>query len=69
MVSGIVTAILLASFIAGTAWAFSARRRAEFDRAARLPLEETLPQEGAKESFAGHQRADVAGDVRTGDRS
>ena len=40
MVSGIVTAILLASFIAGTAWAFSARRRAEFDRAARLPLEE-----------------------------
>jgi len=45
MVSGIVTAILLACFIAGTAWAFSARRRAEFDRAARLPLEESAAQD------------------------
>ena len=46
MIPGIVTAVLLAAFIAGTAWAFSARRRAEFDAAARLPLErdaETLP--------------------------
>ena len=40
MVSGIVTAILLASFIAGVAWAWSARRRGEFERAAQLPLEE-----------------------------
>lgn len=50
MVSGIVTAILLGSFIAGTAWAFSARRRAEFDHAARLPLEDApLHGEAAKE--------------------
>jgi cbb3-type cytochrome oxidase subunit 3 len=41
MVSGIVTAILLGSFIAGTIWAWSARRRDEFERASRLPLEES----------------------------
>ena len=43
MIAGIVTAILLASFLAGSAWAFSARRRAEFDAAARMPLEEDAP--------------------------
>ncbi len=43
MTAGIVTAILLATFIAGTAWAFSKRRRAEFEAAARLPLEEDAP--------------------------
>ena len=52
MVSGIVTAILLACFIAGTAWAFSARRRADFDRAARLPLEEHAPQDDAAKEDA-----------------
>jgi cytochrome c oxidase cbb3-type subunit 4 len=41
MLSGIVTAILLGSFLAGTAWAWSARRREEFDHAARLPLDDT----------------------------
>ena len=40
MISGIVTAILLASFLAGSAWAYSSRRRAEFDAAARMALEE-----------------------------
>ncbi|MGH8030472.1 MAG: cbb3-type cytochrome oxidase subunit 3 [Arenimonas sp.] len=39
MVSGIITAILLGAFLAGTAWAWSARRRDEFDAAARLPLD------------------------------
>ena len=38
MVSGIITAILLAVFIAGWAWAWSPRRKAGFDAAARLPL-------------------------------
>ena len=42
MVSGIVTAILLACFIAGTAWAYSSKRKSEFDEAARLPLEENI---------------------------
>ena len=40
MIAGIATAILLACFLAGTAMVFSRRRRAEFDAAARLPLEE-----------------------------
>ncbi|MEO8161309.1 MAG: cbb3-type cytochrome c oxidase subunit 3 [Arenimonas sp.] len=40
MIAGIITAILLASFLGGCAWAFSSRRRADFEAAARLPLEE-----------------------------
>jgi len=40
MVSGIVTALLLLVFIGGWAWAWSPRRRAAFDKAARLPLQE-----------------------------
>ena len=40
MVAGIVTALLLATFIAGWAWAWSPRRRATFDEAAQLPLQE-----------------------------
>lgn len=38
MISGIVTAILLACFLGITAWAWSSRRRADFEAAARLPL-------------------------------
>jgi cytochrome c oxidase cbb3-type subunit 4 len=40
MLSGLVTAALLIAFLAGTAWAFSPRRRADFEDAARLPLDE-----------------------------
>jgi cytochrome c oxidase cbb3-type subunit 4 len=40
MLSGLVTALLLGSFLAGTAWAFHPRRRRDFDAAARLPLDE-----------------------------
>jgi cytochrome c oxidase cbb3-type subunit 4 len=43
MIAGIVTAILLGSFLAGTAWAYSGRRQAEFEAAARVPLEENIP--------------------------
>ena len=43
MIAGIVTAILLVSFLAGCAWAYSSRRREEFEAAARLPLEEDAP--------------------------
>lgn len=39
MISGIVTAILLGSFIAGVIWAYSDARKGEFEAAARLPLE------------------------------
>ncbi len=40
MLSGIVTAILLTCFLAGTAWAWSDKRRRDFDEAARLPLDD-----------------------------
>jgi len=43
MIAGIVTAILLVSFLAGTAWAYSSKRKPEFEAAARLPLEENTP--------------------------
>ena len=39
MVSGIVTGALIVLFIAGWAWAWSPRRKRDFDEAARLPLE------------------------------
>ena len=32
--------ILLVTFLGGVAWAFSRKRKPEFDAAARLPLEE-----------------------------
>ena len=45
MLSGIVTAILLLLFLAGCAWAWSPRRNAGFDAAARLPLEDSGDEE------------------------
>ena len=41
MVAGIVTAILLVMFIAGWIWAWRPERKAAFDAAARLPLNDT----------------------------
>lgn len=38
MISGIVTALLLASFAGITVWAYSARNRTRFEDASRLPL-------------------------------
>ena len=40
MVSGIVTAALLVVFVGGWLWAWSPRRRGDFEEAARLPLDE-----------------------------
>jgi cytochrome c oxidase cbb3-type subunit 4 len=40
MVSGIITALLLGLFLFGTVWAFSPKRKREFDAAAALPLHE-----------------------------
>lgn len=39
ILSGIVTAAMLAAFLAVCAWAYGSRRRDAFDEAARLPLE------------------------------
>ncbi|MCR6661970.1 MAG: cbb3-type cytochrome c oxidase subunit 3 [Luteimonas sp.] len=38
MISGIVTAILLLAFIGGWIWAWSPKRKPEFEAAALLPL-------------------------------
>ncbi len=40
MLSGIVTALALISFVAIVLWAYSAAREAEFDHAARLPFDD-----------------------------
>lgn len=40
VLSGIFTVILLVAFIGIVAWAWSSRRRDQFEAAARLPLEE-----------------------------
>ena len=40
MVSGIVTATLLVVFVGGWLWAWSPRRRGDFEEAARLPLDD-----------------------------
>lgn len=45
MLPGIVTAILLASFLYGVWWAYSARRREEFEQAAQLPLQDRISDE------------------------
>jgi cytochrome c oxidase cbb3-type subunit IV len=39
-VAGIATAMSMLAFGAVVAWSFSGRRRADFESAARLPLEE-----------------------------
>ena len=39
-VGGIVTAVLLLTFLGVVAWAWSARRQHDFDAAARLPLDD-----------------------------
>lgn len=50
MTSGIVTLILLVVFLGIVFWAYSGKRKADFDAAARLPLEDhdSHHQGGAK---------------------
>ncbi|HPO24986.1 MAG TPA: cbb3-type cytochrome c oxidase subunit 3 [Arenimonas sp.] len=46
MISGIITLVLLIAFIGGTAWAYSSKRKKDFNDAANIPLEnddEILP--------------------------
>jgi cytochrome c oxidase cbb3-type subunit 4 len=40
MISGIVTAILLLCFLGGWIWAWSPRRKRDFEDASRLPLDD-----------------------------
>jgi cbb3-type cytochrome oxidase subunit 3 len=39
MISGIISVILLMTFIIGTLWVYSSKRHQEFNRAAAIPLE------------------------------
>ena len=43
MLSGIITAILLMLFIVGWMWAWSPRRKRDFEAASRLPLDDQEP--------------------------
>lgn len=46
MLSGIVTSIMLLLFLVGWAWAWSPRRKADFDAAARLVLDDDASEDG-----------------------
>jgi cytochrome c oxidase cbb3-type subunit 4 len=50
MISGIITALLLAVFIGGWIWAWRPARKSSFEAAARLPLEEDGGQVGKETS-------------------
>jgi len=50
MMSGIISALLLVLFVGGWIWAWSPKRKSEFEAAARLPLEHEDPADFAKES-------------------
>ena len=41
MISGIITSILLVLFVGGWIWAWSPRRKGEFEIAARMPLDDS----------------------------
>ncbi|MBE2211678.1 MAG: cbb3-type cytochrome c oxidase subunit 3 [Xanthomonadaceae bacterium] len=56
MVSGIITAILLVLFIAGWMWAWSPRRKRDFDAAAQLPLDDQEPVDDPAAANAGGSR-------------
>lgn len=46
LISGLVTVLLLAVFLYGCYWAFSAQRKQDFEEAARLPLEDYAIMKG-----------------------
>lgn len=45
-IRAVITVAALVTFLAIVAWAYSSRRRADFEAAARLPLEEDGEEEG-----------------------
>lgn len=47
---GIFTLILMIAFVAIVLWAWSGKRRKDFDEAARLPLEDKAPSAGVDRS-------------------
>jgi cytochrome c oxidase cbb3-type subunit 4 len=60
-VSGIITVVLLVLFIAGWMWAWSSKRKPDFDAAARLPLEEhDAPPAEVREKRAGRDNEETS---------
>lgn len=57
MVYGIITVVLLVLFVVGWVWAWSPRRKREFDAAARLPLDDT---ESTARNDAGERNKEPA---------
>ena len=57
---GIFTAVMLLLFVGIALWAYSRRRRADFEEAARLPLEDDLPasRTGAPEGGGRSEQRD-----------
>jgi len=43
--SGLITLVLLVAFVAGWIWAWSSKRKPDFDAAARLPLDDDAPDD------------------------
>ena len=54
---GLVTLVFLVVFLGIVAWAYSSRRRADFDEAARLPFEGEAPTGAGKDrrEESGHE--------------
>ena len=48
MLTGIITGLLIVLFLAGWAWAWSPRRKRDFDEAASLPLDPDTQEENAR---------------------
>ena len=70
---GLWTALLLVTFAAIVGWAWSGRRKRDFDEAARLPLEDDPPAPAARDaggskgvSGAGAGAGAGAGEARHG---
>ncbi|MGD8429372.1 MAG: cbb3-type cytochrome c oxidase subunit 3 [Ectothiorhodospiraceae bacterium] len=55
--SGIMTAILLVLFIGIVVWAYSSKRRKDFDEAAQLPFsgDEAHPASNSNKEGTGHE--------------
>lgn len=53
--SGVMTAILIIVFIGIIVWAYSSRRRRDFEEAARIPLEDENPSEDQDDSKGNKQ--------------
>jgi len=53
---GILTAVLMLLFIALVFWAFSRKRHADFEAAARLPLDDSPPGSAGSGRYTGMEK-------------